>query len=477
MVSSCREQCMTFNILVLLTTSWLNIPAEINFYQFLSSNESVIAALILFLKLFPDFSTSHKIQSQAASEKSFSPPSLITPENVFSTSHKITQYHASLVKRSADSIQNPAGENEDSNKSSLLRVLSETILTPDQVLPQTEEIRTEYSVVTSKSRKVIPTEKHVPIVKIEPKGDYGVIEEKPEGPDVYKVMQKKLSSEEGKKNGNTSTEAEKKFDDTIITNVEVKPVSQVGVTSPKFETKEGDISVPLQKLEVTSSSKITTTTVLPLTSTASGLMKSHFDIIPVNLVADKTKKEHEKDLDFVDSPLGDKLLVPAGSSSNQQSRIEVKKGPNGQDYEYEYVYYYYDDEDNDTIATAGEKSHVAVSPSTTTTTTTERTSTSGKRYLPAPSQKDTSEETNRGATARGRNRNRSQPQGVTEQQNHPEHVETKSNNGRQRYTSIERNRGEASTTVAPESSNEVLPPSRGSRYIKKITLVSHSAKV
>lgn len=31
----------------------------------------------------------------------------------------------------------------------------------------------------------------------------------------------------------------------------------------------------------------------------------------------------------------------------QTSRIEIKKGPNGVDYEYEYVYYYYDDDDSD----------------------------------------------------------------------------------------------------------------------------------
>jgi hypothetical protein len=384
------------------------------------------------------------------------------------------------VKRSTDNVQtNPADESEDSNMSALLRVLSQTILTRDQVLhetetkliPQTEEIRTEYSVVTSKPRKVVPTVKHVPVVKIEPKGDSGVIEENLEGSDVHKVMQRKQSVEQGKESKSTSPESENKSDDSLISNVEVKPVSQVGVTSPKFETKQGDISVPLQKIEAASSGKVTTTTVLPLTSTAAGLTKSNFDIIPVNLVADKTKKEHEKDLDFVDSPLGDKLLVPAGSSSNQQSRIEVKKGPNGQDYEYEYVYYYYDDEDNDTIATAGERSHVTASPPTTTSTTTESTSTSGKRYLPTGSHKDTIEEANHAAPTRGRSRNRSQSQGATEQQNQPDHLESKPSNGRQRYTTIERNKGEASTTVVPESSNEVLPPSRGSRYVtnKKIT--------
>lgn len=40
------------------------------------------------------------------------------------------------------------------------------------------------------------------------------------------------------------------------------------------------------------------------------------------------------------------ILEGAGSENKQQSRIQIKKGPNGQDYEYEYVYYYYDDDEN-----------------------------------------------------------------------------------------------------------------------------------
>lgn len=32
---------------------------------------------------------------------------------------------------------------------------------------------------------------------------------------------------------------------------------------------------------------------------------------------------------------------------------QVKKGPNGKDYEYEYVYYYYDEEDENKAGTAG----------------------------------------------------------------------------------------------------------------------------
>lgn len=39
-------------------------------------------------------------------------------------------------------------------------------------------------------------------------------------------------------------------------------------------------------------------------------------------------------------------LEVAASEKKQTSRIQIKKGPNGQDYEYEYVYYYDDEEDD-----------------------------------------------------------------------------------------------------------------------------------
>lgn len=73
------------------------------------------------------------------------------------------------------------------------------------------------------------------------------------------------------------------------------------------------------------------------------LPKSHFDIITVNKPENKKQVTDEGTFDFVDSPLGDKQLLSSGSS--QASRVNVKKGPNGQDYEYEYVYYYYDEDD------------------------------------------------------------------------------------------------------------------------------------
>lgn len=67
-----------------------------------------------------------------------------------------------------------------------------------------------------------------------------------------------------------------------------------------------------------------------------------YDVIPLNKQKEKETID-EGVFDFVDSPLSDKHLVPAGTA--QTSRINVKKGPNGQDYEYEYIYYYYEDPD------------------------------------------------------------------------------------------------------------------------------------
>lgn len=64
-----------------------------------------------------------------------------------------------------------------------------------------------------------------------------------------------------------------------------------------------------------------------------------FYILPVN----KQQLHQDDNFDFVD--VDEKILVPAGSSPSQSSRINIKKGPNGQDYEYEYVYYYYDEDE------------------------------------------------------------------------------------------------------------------------------------
>ncbi|SPP88857.1 mucin-19 [Drosophila guanche] len=63
-----------------------------------------------------------------------------------------------------------------------------------------------------------------------------------------------------------------------------------------------------------------------------------------------TKKIDNLDDEVVVDPHDDFVnqnfpLEGAGSENSKKSRIEIKKGPNGQDYEYEYVYYYDEDED------------------------------------------------------------------------------------------------------------------------------------
>lgn len=61
------------------------------------------------------------------------------------------------------------------------------------------------------------------------------------------------------------------------------------------------------------------------------------------------------------------ILEEAGSENKQTSRIQIKKGPNGQDYEYEYVYYYYDDDESknpedDDIIVANKKTAITPPP-------------------------------------------------------------------------------------------------------------------
>lgn len=72
------------------------------------------------------------------------------------------------------------------------------------------------------------------------------------------------------------------------------------------------------------------------------------------------------------------ILEEAGSENKQASRIQIKKGPNGQDYEYEYVYYYYDDDEN---KNPGEGDVIIGSRKGSSTTTTTHAPSGGKsRY-------------------------------------------------------------------------------------------------
>ncbi|XP_070524759.1 mucin-5AC isoform X1 [Cardiocondyla obscurior] len=92
------------------------------------------------------------------------------------------------------------------------------------------------------------------------------------------------------------------------------------------------------------------TTMLPILTTPREARSkdSLFDFVPVNIIREDSKDGFARFSDVSFGELGDVSLVPAGTNS----RIQVKKGPNGKDYEYEYVYYYYD-EDEDKAGTAG----------------------------------------------------------------------------------------------------------------------------
>lgn len=76
------------------------------------------------------------------------------------------------------------------------------------------------------------------------------------------------------------------------------------------------------------------------------------------------------------------ILEEAGTENKQQSRIQIKKGPNGQDYEYEYVYYYYDDDESknpgDSDVIVSNRKPAAAAATTTTKTTKAPAVSSGK---------------------------------------------------------------------------------------------------
>lgn len=80
-----------------------------------------------------------------------------------------------------------------------------------------------------------------------------------------------------------------------------------------------------------------TTTQKPVLTTAVPVTTKGYDYVPINFDT----------IDDINSGLLPSKfnLEAAGSEQKQHSRIQIKKGPNGQDYEYEYIYYYYDEED------------------------------------------------------------------------------------------------------------------------------------
>lgn len=97
------------------------------------------------------------------------------------------------------------------------------------------------------------------------------------------------------------------------------------------------------------------TTQKPVLTTGAPSKPRSFDVLPINF----------ESADSINGGLlaassdPDVPLEVAGSEQKQHSRIQIKKGPNGQDYEYEYVYYYYDDDEEAKKGDSAEKKPAA----------------------------------------------------------------------------------------------------------------------
>lgn len=108
------------------------------------------------------------------------------------------------------------------------------------------------------------------------------------------------------------------------------------------------------------------------------------------------------------------ILEEAGSENKQASRIQIKKGPNGQDYEYEYVYYYYDDDES---KTEGDDDVIIGSrKGSSTTSTTQAPSSGGKsRYSSIERSSSTSAPEKNEIQSRGKARSQALPAPVVEE--------------------------------------------------------------
>jgi hypothetical protein len=70
------------------------------------------------------------------------------------------------------------------------------------------------------------------------------------------------------------------------------------------------------------------------------------ELPPFNILTSGPKKSTEGH-DIHSKGSTSNLPLQTAGSQQQASRINVKKGANGQEYEYEYIYYYDDDENLD----------------------------------------------------------------------------------------------------------------------------------
>lgn len=204
------------------------------------------------------------------------------------------------------------------------------------------------------------------------------------------------------------------------------PVSKIEDIKIKENIKDADINpkmdVALEALSESGKLKNHdgTTTQKPVLTTSSTSSKA-YDYIPINFDT----------IDDINSGLlsSNVKLETAGSEQKQHSRIQVKKGPNGQDYEYEYIYYYYDEDEESKKDPKDNKGFVSVTG------------------LPVHNSHDG-------------------PQKVENENQIAKETRSKS-----KYSTIDRSA--TTTTAAPEVHNEVNPtPSRGRSRGRNITPAS-----
>lgn len=117
-----------------------------------------------------------------------------------------------------------------------------------------------------------------------------------------------------------------------LEDIKIKENSKDIETNPKMAV---DLEAMSESGKLTASSG--TTTQKPVLTTAAITTTSAYDYIPVNF-----DSIDDINVGLLSSNVN---LETAGSEQKQHSRIQVKKGPNGQEYEYEYIYYYYDDDE------------------------------------------------------------------------------------------------------------------------------------
>lgn len=144
-------------------------------------------------------------------------------------------------------------------------------------------------------------------------------------------LDKKATSKKGHKG---------KVSDSIEIDVPISKLEDIKIKeNVKDEDTNPKMDVALEAMSETGklSNKASTTTQKPVLTTAESIPTKEFDYIPINFDT----------IDDINTGLlsSNVKLETAGSEQKQHSRIQIKKGPNGQDYEYEYIYYYYDEEE------------------------------------------------------------------------------------------------------------------------------------